>query len=83
MAGFHLFVLVVMGATCGAGNAHFSGTPDFTSFEEFMISPINYISVYTLHNLSVLGLCLWINDWFVCLYSSDCFVSDLFISYRR
>ena len=45
-----------------------SRTPDFTH-------------VYTLLNLSVLGLCLRINDsslfaWF----SLDCFVSDLFYS---
>ena len=25
---------------------------------------------YILLNLSVLGLCLWINDWFVCKYYS-------------
>ena len=38
-----------------------SGTPDFTPFGEFMISPIHY-SIYTLQKLSVLGLCLRIDD---------------------
>ena len=31
--------------------------------------------IYTLLNLSVLWLCLWIKDWFVCLNS---FVSDMY-----
>ena len=44
-----IWVLIVTGATCG--------TPDFTSFGEFMISSIHYI----LLNLSVLGLCLRMN----------------------
>ena len=46
----------------------------------FIIHPVWFYPfiIYTLHNLSVLGLCLRINDWFVCLYYSDCFVSDLF-----
>ena len=38
------------------------GTPDFTPFGEFMISPIRYFSLYILLNLSVLGLCLQIKD---------------------
>ena len=37
-----------------------SGTPDFTPFGEFMISPIHYI--YILLNLSVLKLYLQINN---------------------
>ena len=45
-----------------------SGTHEFTPFTEFMISPIRF---YTLHNLSVLGLCLRINYsglvWLLCL----------------
>ena len=44
------------GATCGAGNDHFSGTHDFTPFGEFMMSPIHYIH-YILLKLSVLELC--------------------------
>ena len=43
-------------------------THDFTPFGEFMISHIHYIHI-SLQNLSVLGLCLSIND---------CFISDLF-----
>ena len=44
-----------------------SATSDFTPFAEFIISPIHYI--YTLLNLSVLALCLRINDsgLFVCI----------------
>ena len=42
-----------------------------------MISPIHYI--YTLQQLSVLGLCLRINDRFICLDLSDCFVSVLIL----
>ena len=43
----HLFTFnniyrIVTGATRRAGNA-LSGTPDFTRFGEFMISPIHYI----------------------------------------
>ena len=37
-----------------------SGTPDFTPFREFKISPIH--DIYILQNLSVLGLCLRIHD---------------------
>ena len=35
-----------------------SGTHDFTPFGEFKISPIHDRHLYTLRNLSVLGLCL-------------------------
>ena len=45
-----------------------SGTLDFTPFGEFMISPIH--GIYTLPNLSVLGLCLWlinVYDWLMTL----------------
>ena len=37
--------VIATGATCGAGNADTSGTPDFTPFGEFMISPIHYIYI--------------------------------------
>ena len=39
-----------------------SGTPDFTPFREFMILLIRNNVHYVLLNLSVLGLCLRIND---------------------
>ena len=39
-----------------------SGTPDFTPFGEFMISPIHYIYTIYLLNLSGLGQCVWLND---------------------
>ena len=44
-----------------------SGTSDsdFIPFGECMISSFHYIII--LHNVAVLGLCLQINDWFVCL----------------
>ena len=60
-----------------------SGTPELTLFGEFMISPIHYM----LLNLSVLELCLRINDsglfaWIslialshLCLRINDWFVS--------
>ena len=51
------FVIIVTGATYGAGNAHW----------EFMILPIHCINA--LSNLSVLALCLRI----VSLDFSDCF----------
>ena len=55
-----------MGATCWAGNAHsFRNTMISLPFGEFLISLIHY--TYTLHNLSVLGLCLRIHDYMVCL----------------
>ena len=40
-----------------------SGTPNFTPFGEFMISSHSLYIHYILLNLSVLGLCLWINDF--------------------
>ena len=44
-----------------------SGTPDSIPFGEFIIASNEFIiHVYTFKNLSVLGLCLRINDWFVC-----------------
>ena len=63
-----------------------SGTPDFTPFGEFMISPIRYNYIhYILLNLSVLGLCLRINDWigltvlsrtyFIIQYSINTYIS--------
>ena len=49
----------------------FSRTPEFTSFGEFMI---HSFMIDALHNVSVLGLCLRINDsglsglvWQLCL----------------
>ena len=51
-----------------------SGTPDFTPFGEFMMSPIHYIYITEFVSFRT---CLRINDWFVCLDLSDCFVSDL------
>ena len=56
-----------------------SGTHAITPFGEFVISPIHCI--YTLLNVSVLGLCLRINDWFVCLDESYYLVSDLHKGY--
>ena len=41
------------------------------------------IDLYRYYRLSVLGLCLRINDWFVCLDYSDCFASDLFLCPAR
>ena len=38
--------------------------------------------IYTSQNLSVLGICLWISDWVVCLHWSGCFVLDIFYSIR-
>ena len=56
-----------------------SGTPDFTPFGKYTISPIHYIYIYCiLLHLLVLGLCLWINDSGLFACKSDCFVSDLF-----
>ena len=63
------------GATRGTGNAHSFRNTWFTDFGEFMISPIHCI----LENLSVLGLCLRINDsGSLACVSLDCFVLDLF-----
>ena len=45
------------------------GVHDFTHYT---------IYIYIILDLSVLGLCLRINDWFVCLDLSDYFVSFLF-----
>ena len=63
------------GATCVAGKAHFSDTPDFTRFGEFMILPIHY-NIYTLQNWSVLciidsGLFAWIS---VTIFSRTYFI---------
>ena len=59
-----------------------SGTPEFTPFGEFMISPIHYIYMYIIYYwiCSVLGLCLRINDsgLFAWISPTDFFVSDLF-----
>ena len=56
-------VWIVMSAECGAGNAHSFWNIWFWTFciHDFTLS------LYALQNLSVLWLCLWINDWFVCL----------------
>ena len=54
------------------------GQEMLTPFGEFMVSPSH--CKYELLNLSVLGLCLRINDWFVCLDWSDCIWNDRTVS---
>ena len=62
MTGFQLFGINCDGChMCGRKLLTLSGIPEFTPFDEFMILPIHYIYTILL-NLSVLGLCLWIND---------------------
>ena len=68
-------VWIVTGATCGAENSHSFRNTWLLSLWGVHDLPIHYI----LLNLSVLALCLRINDWFVCLDLSDCFVSRLII----
>ena len=36
-------------------------------FPEHLISVRDFTHSYTLQNLSIFGLCFWINDWFVCM----------------
>ena len=65
----HDWVPVVLGKSwrvphVGQEMLTLSGTPDFTSIGSSWFHPIIR---YTLLNLLVLGLCLQINDWLVCL----------------
>ena len=58
--GRHTALFHIWGPHVGQELLTLSGKHDFAPFGEFMISPIHYIN--TLLNLSVLGLCLRIND---------------------
>ena len=61
------FQLIVTGATCGQGEIMNSPKGKNQVFPHKVSISCHPLYIYTLHNLSVLGLCLRNNDWFVCL----------------
>ena len=69
---------IVTGATCRAGNAHDLQNTWFHSLWGVHDFTHSLYIHYILLNLSVLGLCLRINYWFVYLKLSNSFITNLF-----